>query len=145
MAARFEGGYCASADVSRPPGYAFFVAMMPGLRTVLVIQAFLGAALCIWLGVVRQHALGQWRRLTAATLLATEVPSIVYGRMIMSEALFKFLLTGAILLQLSAIIEDELNARTALGFCCRWSARRCDHDSAPPVFFCRCLHRFRFC
>ena len=33
--------------------------------------------------------------------------------MIMSEALFQFLLTGAILLQLSAIIPDELNARTA--------------------------------
>lgn len=33
----------------------------------------------------------------------------------MSQALFKFLLTGAILLQLSAIIEDELNARTATG------------------------------
>src|SRR5208282_737187 len=48
--ARFDNEHCASAEVSRPPGYPFFVAMMPGLRTVLVIQAFLGAALCIWLG-----------------------------------------------------------------------------------------------
>lgn len=49
--ARFVSGHCASADVSRPPGYPFFVALVPGLRTVLVIQALLGSALCIWLGL----------------------------------------------------------------------------------------------
>ena len=111
--ARFDNGHCASADVSRPPGYPFFVAMMPGLRTVLVIQALLGAALCIWLGWFVSTRWGSGAGLTAAALLATDIPSIVYGAMIMSEALFQFLLTGAILLQLSAIIADELNARTA--------------------------------
>ncbi len=111
--ARFENGHCASADASRPPGYPFFVAMMPGLRTVLVIQAFLGAALCIWLGRFVSTRWGSGAGLMAAALLATDIPSIVYSAMIMSEALFQFLLTGAILLQLSAIIADELNARTA--------------------------------
>ncbi len=111
--ARFENGHCASADVSRPPGYPLFMAMMPGLRTVLVIQAFLGAALCIWLGWFVSTRWGSGAGLMAAALLATDIPSIVYGAMIMSEALFQFLLTGAILLQLSAIIADELNARTA--------------------------------
>ena len=111
--ARFDNGHCASADVSRPPGYPFFVAMMPGLRTVLVIQALLGAALCIWLGRFVSTRWGSGAGLTAAALLAADIPSIVYGAMIMSEALFQFLLTGAILLQLSAIIADELNARTA--------------------------------
>src|SRR5208283_2841447 len=111
--ARFENGHCASADVLRPPGYPFFVAMMPGLRTVLVIQAFLGAALCIWLGRFVGTRWGAGAGLMAAALLATDIPSIVYGAMIMSEVLFQFLLTGAILLQLSAIIADELNARTA--------------------------------
>ena len=111
--ARFENGHCAGADVSRPPGYPFFVAMMPGLRTVLVVQAFLGAALCIWLGWFVSTRWGSSAGLTAAALLAADIPSIVYGAMIMSEALFQFLLTGAILLQLSAIILDELNARTA--------------------------------
>ncbi len=111
--ARFENGHCASADVSRPPGYPFFVAMMPGLRTVLVVQAFLGAALCIWLGRFVSTRWGGGAGLMAAALLATDIPSIVYGAMIMSEALFQFLLTGAILLELSAIIADELSARTA--------------------------------
>ena len=110
--ARFENGHCASADVSRPPGYPFFVAMMPGLRTVLVVQAFLGAALCIWLGRFVSTRWGAGAGLMAAALLATDIPSIVYGAMIMSEALFQFLLTGAILLQLSTIIADELSART---------------------------------
>src|SRR5208282_6112731 len=111
--ARFDNGHCASADVSRPPGYPLFVAMMPGLRTALVIQAFLGAALCIWLGWFVSARWGGRAGLTAAAILATDIPSIVYGAMIMSDALFQFLLTGAILLQLSAIIADELNARTA--------------------------------
>ncbi len=111
--ARFENGHCASADVSRPPGYPFFVAMMPGLRTVLVIQAFLGACLCIWLGWFVSTRWGSGAGLTAAALLATDIPSIVYGAMIMSEALFQFLLAGAILLQLSAIIANEINAGTA--------------------------------
>ncbi len=111
--ARFDNGHCASADVSRPPGYPFFVAMMPGLRTVLVIQALLGATLCIWLGWFVSTRWGSGAGLTAAALLAADIPSIVYGAMIMSEALFQFLLTGAILLQLSAIIADELNTRTA--------------------------------
>jgi hypothetical protein len=48
--ARFVNGHCGKSDVSRPPGYPFFVAMIPGLPTVLVIQAFLGAVLCIWIG-----------------------------------------------------------------------------------------------
>lgn len=112
--ARFENGHCSSADAWRPPGYPFFVAMLPGLRTVLVIQAFLGAALCILLGWFVSTRWGSGAGLTAAALLATDIPSIVYGAMIMSEALFQFLLTGAILLQLSAIIADELNARTAV-------------------------------
>src|SRR5208283_2658285 len=111
--ARFENGHCGSPDVSRPPGYPFFVAIVPGLRTVLVIQAFLGAALCIWLGRFVGTHWGGGAGLTAAALLATDIPSIVYGAMIMSEALFQFLLTGAILLQLSAIMVDELNALTA--------------------------------
>jgi len=111
--ARFENGHCASAEASRPPGYPFFRGMMPGLRTVLVIQAFLGAALCIWLGWFVSTRWGSGAGLTAAALLATDIPSIVYGAMIMSEALFQFLLTGAILLQLSAIIADEVSARTA--------------------------------
>jgi hypothetical protein len=111
--AKFDNGHCASAEILRPPGYPFFVAMMPGLRTVLVIQAFLGAALCIWLGWFVSARWGIGAGLTAAAILATDIPSIVYGAMIMSEALFQFLLTGAILLQLSAIIADELNAVTA--------------------------------
>ncbi len=111
--AKFENGHCAGADVSKTPGYPFFVAMMPGLRTVLVIQAFLGAALCIWLGWFVGTRWGIGAGLMAAALVATDIPSIVYGAMIMSEVLFQFLLAGAILLQLSAIIADELNAGTA--------------------------------
>src|SRR5215469_14386026 len=48
--ARYTNGRCGNPDMSRPPGYPFFVAMMPGLRSVLVIQAVLGSMLCVWLG-----------------------------------------------------------------------------------------------
>jgi hypothetical protein len=110
--ARFVDGHCGIADVSRPPGYPFFLALMPGLRTALVIQAFLGAALCVWLGYFISTHWGMGPGLMGAVLLATDIPSIVYGGMIMSEALFQFLLTGAILLEMSAIIADDSSTRT---------------------------------
>src|SRR5271155_5590140 len=40
--ARHVHGHCGSPDISRPPGYPYFVAAMPGLRSVLVVQAILG-------------------------------------------------------------------------------------------------------
>lgn len=105
--ARFVNGHCGSPDVSRPPGYPYFVALMPNLRCVLVVQAILGAALCAWLG---WFVSARWRvetGLLAGTLLAIDIPTIVYGAMIMSEATFQFLVTGAILLQLSAIVAAD--------------------------------------
>jgi len=110
--ARFVNGHCGTADVSRPPGYPFFLALMPGLRSVLVVQAFLGAALCVWLGYFVSVRWGIGPGLMGALLLAIDIPSIVYGGMIMSEALFQFLFTGAILLQLSAIIANDSSTTT---------------------------------
>ena len=110
--ARYADGKCGSPDVSRPPGYPFFIAIMPGLRSVLVSQAVLGAALCIWLGWFVAARWGGAAGLAAAALLAIDVPSIVYGGMIMSDSLFQFLLAGAILLQLSAVIADELTIKS---------------------------------
>ena len=112
--ARYADGKCGSPDVSRPPGYPFFVAIMPNLRSVLVIQALLGAALCVWLGWFVAQRWGIAGGILAETLLAIDVPSIVYGGMIMSEALFQCLLAGGVLLQLSAIAKRQ----------CTWSAVR---------------------
>ena len=106
--ARLVNGHCGSPDVSRPPGYPYFVALMSNLRTVLVVQAILGAALCVWLGWFVSARWGVKAGLLAETLLAIDIPTIVYGAMIMSEATFQFLLTGAILLQLSAIMAAPL-------------------------------------
>jgi 4-amino-4-deoxy-L-arabinose transferase-like glycosyltransferase len=114
--ARLVNGHCGSPDVSRPPGYPYFVALMSNLRTVLVVQAILGAALCVWLGWFVSARWGVKAGLLAETLLAIDIPTIVYGAMIMSEATFQFLLTGAILLQLSAIMAAEWTWRaTAQG------------------------------
>ncbi|MFZ0247134.1 hypothetical protein [Candidatus Binatus sp.] len=114
--ARLVNGHCGSPNASRPPGYPYFVALMPNLRTVLVIQAILGATLCVWLGWFVSGRWGIRAGLLAETLLTIDIPTIVYGAMIMSEATFQFLLTGAILLQLSAIIAAEWTWRaTARG------------------------------
>jgi len=111
--ARYTNGRCGNPDMSRPPGYPFFVAMMPGLRSVLVIQAVLGSMLCVWLGWFVMKRWGFAAGILAEILLATDIPSIVYGGMIMSEECFQFLIAGGVLLGLSAIDGEEWS-RTSL-------------------------------
>jgi hypothetical protein len=44
-------GHCASAEVLRTPGYPFFFALVPNVRTAVAVQGVIGAAVCLMVGL----------------------------------------------------------------------------------------------
>jgi 4-amino-4-deoxy-L-arabinose transferase-like glycosyltransferase len=104
--------HCGPPSNARSPGYPAFLAAMPSLRSVLIAQAILGALLCLWLGAFVYRRWGAAAGLLAAALLAFDVPSIVYGAMIMTDVPFQILLSAAMLLQLDAVLGERGSGST---------------------------------
>lgn len=105
--ARVMNGMCGSAELYRLPGYPLLVYLMPNLRSVVVLQAFFGAATCLAVGMFMLPRWGLAAAVVAETLLAFDIPSIVASSTIMSDCLFETLLGFAILLQLSIVAKRE--------------------------------------
>lgn len=101
--ARMVDGVCRSPELLRLPAYPFFVAILPNLRTVVAIQALLGAATCLVIGLFTCARWGLAAGVLAETLLALDIPSIVASSTIMSDSVFQAVLALAVVLQLSAI------------------------------------------
>ena len=101
--ARLTNGTCSEAELLRLPGYPIFLALMPSVRFTIVLQAFMGAATCLIVGLFTYFQWGMSAAVIAQTVLALDVPSIVGSASIMSDCLFQLLLTASVLLQLTII------------------------------------------
>jgi hypothetical protein len=98
-------GRCGRAELERTPGYPLFLAASRSLRSSIVAQALLGATTCLMVGL---YAWWRWGMIVGALsslVLCLDVPSIVIGSSLVSEALFTTLLTGAIVLLLIGVSE----------------------------------------
>jgi 4-amino-4-deoxy-L-arabinose transferase-like glycosyltransferase len=89
-------GACGSPEAFRTPGYPIFLAMALasglGVRGVLFLQAILGAGACAIVGLIVKRKWNKRAALLAAGLLAFDIPSILFTKEIMTEALFQALL-----------------------------------------------------
>ena len=109
--ARLVGRHCGAPEVFRTPGYPLFLALIPSLRMVVVVQALLGAALCVLLGLAVSRYWGFRAGVIAELLLVLDVPTIVEGSQIMSDVLFQVLLAVALLIQLWCIARNRCDRR----------------------------------
>lgn len=112
--ARYVNGICSSPEIMRTPGYPVFLALMPGDRTAIAVQAIAGSVLCLMLGLFVSHRWGSRAGLIAAALLALDVPSIVYSAQVMTEALCQFFTAVAIMEVLPLFERDDKLRRSVI-------------------------------
>ena len=96
-------GTCGPPEVLRTPGYPAFIALLGrNWRTVLFAQAIMGGLLVLALGLFAWRNFGFHAAVLAALLLATDVPTILASKELMTEASFQFVLGAGVLLLASA-------------------------------------------
>ncbi len=107
-------GTCGPPEVLRTPGYPTLIAFLGcNWRAVLFAQAIMGGVLVLALGFFALRHFGFRTAVLAALLLATDVPSILASKELMTEALFQFVLGAGVLLLASAAFS-EAEDRAAL-------------------------------
>lgn len=112
--ARLIDGRCGPPEVLRTPGYPLFLTAIPSLRAVVAVQAIIGAALCVLVGIFVSFYWGGCAGVIAELLLALNVPSIVQGSRIMSDVLFQAILAAAVIVQLCVIARRRYDARSVV-------------------------------
>jgi len=101
-------GTCGPPEMLRTPGYPAFIAFLGGnWRAVILTQAILGGVLVLALGLFALRYFGFRAALVAAVLIATDVPSILASKSLMSEPAFQFVLAIGVLLLVSAALSKE--------------------------------------
>lgn len=105
--AREVNGRCGSAEVMRTPGYPLFLAVLPGFRCALALQAFLSAGIVLLVGLVTRRWMDRTGAWLTATIIGFDVPSVIASNTLLTETLFTFLVTCALLLQLQVLLADE--------------------------------------
>ena len=98
----WQNGTCGPAEIERTPGYPLFVAVLPNLRSVLAIQAVLGAGTCLLVGLFAWRHWGLAAGIIAESLTGFDLASIGTNN-IGTETLFTWLIVLAILLQLTIV------------------------------------------
>ncbi|HKV56358.1 MAG TPA: hypothetical protein VJN94_17120 [Candidatus Binataceae bacterium] len=86
--ARLRNGSCTGAEVDRTPGYPLFIAAFPNLRSVLIAQAIVGAVIVLVVGWFVMVNWGVAAAIVSSTLVALDIPSIVYSAELMTETIF---------------------------------------------------------
>jgi hypothetical protein len=114
FAPRLVNGICGPAEVQRTPGYSFFLAISPSLRTVLAIQAVLGAGVCLLVGLFAWHHWGFIAGIIAESITGFDLSSIC-GNNIGNEVLFTWIIMLAILLELAIVSRTVLDAWSIAG------------------------------
>ncbi len=109
--ARLINGSCRPPELLRLPGYPLILALMPGLRSIVAVQALLGAATCLLIGLFTYAKWGLTAGVISETLLALDIPSVVASSSIMSDCVFQTLLTLVIVLQLWVISRGLADRR----------------------------------
>src|SRR4029077_14605925 len=95
---RWLDSSCGTIETLRTPGYPLFIAVMPNLLAVIAIQGVLGAAICLLVGLYVRKFWGLMAGVAAELLIAFDIPSVLFGAMIMSDILFQALVTAGVVL-----------------------------------------------
>jgi len=101
--APWEHGACGTPELGRTPGYPLFLAVIPSLRSVLVVQAILETGTVVVVGVAAAAAAGTLAGIVAASIFAFDVSSISNCVTIMTEPLFTAIVALAFGLQIVAV------------------------------------------
>ncbi|MDB5108272.1 MAG: rane protein of unknown function [Candidatus Binatus sp.] len=105
--APYESG-CGPPEIFRTPGYpAFLIPFSSNCRAVIVVQALIGAFVCLLVARYVAHRCGPAAAMLAAAIVAFDVPSILLSKEIMAEALFQGVATAAMVVALNG--EKERN------------------------------------
>jgi hypothetical protein len=103
-------GICGVPEMVRTPGYPVFIAFFGcDWRAVIFVQAVLGGLLVLGLGLFAWRHFGFRAALLATLSLATDVPSILVTKEILTEASFQFVLGAGFLLLASAALSGAEN------------------------------------
>jgi hypothetical protein len=98
----WQNGTCGPAEIERTPGYPVFLAVLPSLRSVLAIQAVLGAGTCLLVGLFAWRHWGLAAGIIAESLTGFDLASIGTNN-IGTETLFTWIIILAILLELAVV------------------------------------------
>ena len=109
---RWLHGSCVTIETLRTPGYPLFLAAMPNLPTAIAVQGILGTAICLLVGLYVWKFWGLMAGVAAELLMALDIPSVLFGAMIMSDILFQALVATGVVLGFW-VIARQLNDRTA--------------------------------
>ena len=105
--ARRINGICGDVETLRTPGYPLFLAVMPSSRFAIAVQGVLGAEVSLLIGLFVWTCWGLAAGAAAELLVALDIPSIVYGAMIMSDILFQAEVVAGIVLALWIIWRGQ--------------------------------------
>jgi hypothetical protein len=100
--ARWLNKSCSTVETFRTPGYPLFLAAMPSLRAAVAVQAIMGAAVCLLIGLFVLDHWGPTAAVAAELIIALDIPSILFGAMILSDLPFQFLVTVGVVAGLTA-------------------------------------------
>ena len=88
---------CGLPELMRTPGYSvFLVPFLAHLRLAILIQAALGALVCLVVADFAGRRAGPIAGILAALIVAVDVPTILNSKELITEALFQAVLTPAI-------------------------------------------------
>jgi 4-amino-4-deoxy-L-arabinose transferase-like glycosyltransferase len=105
---------CGAPEIFRTPGYPAFLALLPGLRWVVAVQALMSGAICLLIVTFVWPRWGWKAALTAGALIAFDVPSIEASSVVLTDILFSVLLTSAVIAQLWIISRGVLDRKAAM-------------------------------
>jgi hypothetical protein len=107
-----RSGTACIAEVQRTPGYPLFVAALPSLRMVLVVQSVLGTVVCFLLALFAWSRWGLAAGLLTELIAGFDLGSVMACNSVLTEGLFTSIVTLAILLQLVTICRGTLDVWT---------------------------------
>ena len=110
----WQNGTCGPAEIERTPGYPLFLAALPSLRSVLAIQAVLGAGTCLLVGLFAWRHWGLAAGIIAESLTGFDLASIATNN-IGTETLFTWIIVLAILLQLTIVSRSVFDVWSIAG------------------------------
>lgn len=95
---RYINGQCSGVpELLRTPGYPVFLAAIPTLRMVLVVQSVMATLLYVAIAFLVARCWNLSAAIIAEVLLAIDVPSIVVANQFITETLFTVLLVVAVI------------------------------------------------
>jgi hypothetical protein len=95
--ARLSDGVCQKAEVLRTPAYPLMLAALPGVRAAIAAQCVMAGIMCALMALWVRRRWNVTAALVAEAIFACDMPSYTAANVIMSDALFQFLLFLAVM------------------------------------------------